>query len=221
LVFGGASVAAVGALTHAGLTGALAQETEGTPEAEATPEKSRPGQELREKLAAYPYSWSATSPATHLGDVYTLTVENTSAGPAKLWVFTIVMDHRQHHDEIVIQEEFELAAGESRELTVTNEYGTANHFVTRIATDAADAAALALAVTIADATGEVTATFNQRAFMIVNREELQKEREAQREAVRDAIRDRRRRRRRHDGHRGKDDAAGDTMDEGAEATPQA
>jgi hypothetical protein len=222
LVFGGASMAAVGALAAGGLTGALAQEGGGTPEAEATPEKTRPGQALREKLAEYPYSWSATSPATHQGDVYTLTAENTSAAPVKLWVFTNVMDHRQHHNEIVIQEEFELAAGETRELTATNKYGTANHFSTRIATDAADVAALALAVMVVDANGQEAASFNQRAFMIVSREDLEKEREARREELRDKRR-RPRRRRKHAGHDGKDDAAEDAMEDESDldATPEA
>ena len=111
IVFGGASAVAVGVLARGGLTGALAQETTGTPEAEGTAEATKPGQALRDKLAQYGFLWSATSPATHLGDVYTLTLENTSAGPVKLWVATIMMDHRQHQNDILVQEEFELAAG--------------------------------------------------------------------------------------------------------------
>jgi hypothetical protein len=202
VMFGGGAALAVAML---GRSGALAQE--GTPEpAEGTAEaETKP---LREKLEELGFLWSATSPATHLGDVYTLTATNTGEAPVTLWVFTIVMDHRQHHNEVVVQEEFELAAGESREATATNEYGTANHFSTRIATDAADASALALAVTVVDAGGQETATFNQLAFMIDSREELAERREARRAARRGL----RRRKRAHEGHEG--------MDEGVEGTPE-
>jgi hypothetical protein len=198
VLFGGASAAAVGVLVWNGMSGALAQE--------ATPEADK--QTLREKLEAYGYLWSATSPATHLGDVYTLTATNAGAAPVKLWVFTIVMDHRKHHNEVAIQEEVELAVGESREFTATNEYGTANHFSTRIATDAADATALSLEVTVVDANGQQTATFNQLAFMIDSREELQQLREERRAARRDRLA----KHRSHGGHGGADDEM-DGMDE--------
>jgi hypothetical protein len=170
----------------------LAQE--GTPEPEEGTKDKKP---LREKLEEFGFLWSATSPATHLGDVYTLTATNTGSAPVKVWVFTIVMDHRQHHNEVVVQEEFELAAGESREVTATNAYGTANHFSTRIATDAADAAALGLEVAVVDANGQTAASFNQLAFMIESREDLAARREAKRAARRGL-------RRRKDGHDGMD-----------------
>ncbi|HKG24416.1 MAG TPA: hypothetical protein VKB09_02160 [Thermomicrobiales bacterium] len=210
VLFGGASAVAVGVLAWSGMSGAQAQEA--TPEpADGTPEADK--QTLREKLEAYGYLWSATSPATHLGDVYTLVATNTGSAPVKLWVFTIVMDHRQHHNEVVIQEEVELAAGASRKFTATNEYGTANHFSTRIATDAADASALTLEVTVVDAGGQQTATFNQLAFMIDSREELQQRREERRAARRDRLAERRK----HGGHGGADDDM-DGMDEET-ATP--
>ena len=133
----------------------------------------------------------------------------------KLWIFTIVMDHRQHHHEVVIREEVELATGETREWTATNGYGTANHFSTRIATDAADASSLSLEVWVADAGGQQTATFNQLAFMIDSREELQRLREERRAGRRE----RRGKHRRHDGHDGADDDV-DGMEEDA-ATPEA
>jgi hypothetical protein len=202
VIFGGASAVAVGVLARGGLNGALAQETSATPPADATADATTPGHTLRQKLAQYSYSWSATSPATHLGDVYTLTVENTSASPVKIWLGTIVMDHRQHHNEVVIQEEFALAPGETREFTATNEYGTANHFSTRMATDEADASALALTVTVVDANGDETASFNQRAFMIVSRDELEQERQARLKELRDKRRPRRRRK--HLGQNGMD-----------------
>lgn len=189
VMVGGGAALAVAMLERSGV---LAQE--GTPE----PEEGDAGERkaLREKLEEYGFLWSATSPATHLGDVYTLTATNTGTAPVKVWVFSIVMDHRAHHNEVVIQEEFALAAGEAREVTATNEYGTANHFSTRIVTDAADAPALALAVTVVDGSGQEAASFNQLAFMIDSREELAARREA-RQAERRGLR---RRKRGHEEH---------------------
>jgi hypothetical protein len=205
VLFGGGAALAVAML---GRTGALAQE--GTPEPEEGPATDRKA--LRERLEEYGFLWSATSPATHLGDVYTLTAANTGTAPVKVWVFAIVMDHRQHHNEVVVREEFELAPGESREVTATNEYGTANHFSTRIVTDAADASDLELQVTVVDGNGQETTAFNQLAFMIESREELQ----ARREARQAARRELRRRRRRHGGHEGHEG-----MDDDGEGTPEA
>jgi hypothetical protein len=217
MLVGGASALAVGVLAGSGVRGAMAQEASPTPE-EGTPEARERARALKEKLEQYGYRWSATSPATHRGDVYTLTATNAGTAPVTLYVFTIVMDHRQHHNEIVIEEEFELAAGESRQVTATNEYGTANHFATRIATDAADGSTLTLTVTIVDASGQETATFNQRAFLVESREEIQARREQRRTEWAER---RRRRRRRRWGKHGEHDGMDDDHDgdDEAEATP--
>ncbi|MEA2594607.1 MAG: hypothetical protein QOF01_1076 [Thermomicrobiales bacterium] len=179
VMFGGASALAIGVLARSGMNGALAQEASPTP---ATGTSEVGAKTLKEKLEQYGYLWAATSPATHLGDVFTLTATNTGTAPVNLWVFTIVMDHRNHHNEAVIQEELELAVGESREVMATNEHGTANHFTTHLASDAGDASALTLDVTIIDGNGQVTASFNQRAFMIDSREGLKQAREERRAA---------------------------------------
>ncbi len=86
------------------------------------------------------------------------------------------MDHAQHHNELVIQETFELAPGARREFTATNAYGTANHFSTHLATDAGEPAMLSLTVTLHDSEGVETCRFNERAFMIRSREDLRQER---------------------------------------------
>ncbi len=56
-----------------------------------------------------------------------------------------------------------LAPGEQRELTAMNEYGTANHFSTRIGSQNQD---LKLQVTLTDASGDETARFDQGAFWV-------------------------------------------------------
>ena len=128
---------------------------EATPADEGLPESMRP-----------PFIWSATSPATNLGDEYQLVVENTSDVEQTIRVYTIVMDHQQHVNTMVVDEEVTLAPGEQRELTAVNEYGTANHFSTRIGSPTGDVADLTLTVTVTDATGAETAHFNQLAFLI-------------------------------------------------------
>lgn len=169
VLFGGGAALAAGMLARAGMNGVNAQEAtpttvDGTPQAD---EKT-----LKAKLEEYGYLWSAASPATHQGDVYTLTLTNPGTAPVKLWVFTILVDRRQAHREVAIKEEFALAGGESRELTATNGYGTANLFSTQIVTDAADTTALTVAVTIVDANGQETASFNERAFRIETFDEV-------------------------------------------------
>ncbi|HEY7032484.1 MAG TPA: hypothetical protein VH482_14180 [Thermomicrobiales bacterium] len=188
VLFGGGAALAAGVLAKSGIGGALAQDATPAP-AEGTPEAGK--QTLKEKLEQYGYLWSSASPATHKGDVYTLTVTNPGTSPVKLWVFTILADRRQRHVEVLIKEEFELAGGQSRDLTATNDYGTANLFSTRIVTDAADTSALTLNVTIADATGQQTATFDERAFRIesyADLKQLRQDRRAARKARRQARR---------------------------------
>jgi hypothetical protein len=109
------------------------------------------------------FKWSATSPAIHLGDQYRLVVGNAGESAQQLWVGTVIMDHSTHTTIPVLDETLELAPGEQRELTVVNQYGTANHFVTRVASDSRT---LSLSVTITDAAGQETARFNQRAFLV-------------------------------------------------------
>ena len=188
LIVGGASALALGALARAGASKDVAAEEEETAAGDAL---DRPS--LREKVQQYPYHWSATSPATHQGDTYTLVVQSTGTAAAKLWVWATIMDHRQRHHEPVVNEEFELAPAEVRELTAVNDYGTANHFVTRILTDAADVAALSLSVTVSDANGDETARFNERAFLIQSLEELRQRLEERRRHRRERRRQRPRR----------------------------
>jgi hypothetical protein len=187
VLFGGGAALAAGVLARAGMNGALAQEatpttTDGTPEVEA--------KTLREKLQEYGYLWSAASPATHQGDVYTLTSTNPGTTPVKLWVFTILVDRRHAHREVVVKEEFELAAGESRVLTATNGYGSANLFSTQIVTDAAATAALHVTVTLTDASGQETASFNEQAFLIESFADLKQLRQDRRQARRERRRGR-------------------------------
>src|SRR5215217_7474863 len=73
VLFGWASALALGALARSGVHGVLAQEASPAP-ATGTPEAG--AQTLKEKLEQYGYLWSATSPATHQGDVFTLTATN-------------------------------------------------------------------------------------------------------------------------------------------------
>jgi len=140
----------VAALTGAGI--ARGQEPTGTPAAAPADHQSRLG---------LPISWSATSPATHLGDAYALVLENTGAAAQDVWVRALIMDHRAHTNTVVVAERVTLAPGEEQEFTAANDYGTANHFSTRIGSETHD---LALTVTISDAEGEETARFTEAAF---------------------------------------------------------
>jgi hypothetical protein len=191
VLLGGASALTVGALARVGLKEARAQESEATPTGEEGEQSSLKA--LREQLDEYGFLWSATSPATHSGDTYTLTATNPGTTAVKLLVFTIVMDHKQHHNEVVVNEEVELAAGASHEFTATNDYGTANHFSTRIASTAADVSALTLSITVTTADGAASASFNEHAFMIDNRDDLEQERVSRRAERKEARKHRRRR----------------------------
>lgn len=88
---------------------------------------------------------------------------NTGDEAQEARVRTIIMDHRNHTNMDVVDEQVELAPGEEREFTAVNDYGTANHFNTKIGSETRD---LDLAVTITDAAGAATAWYNDAAFMV-------------------------------------------------------
>ena len=108
-------------------------------------------------------AWSATSPATHLGDRYQLVIENVDAAEQPVMVRVVVMDHATMTNTVVVDEAFQLAPGEQRELTAVNDYGTANHFSTHLRSETPR---LALTVTLVDAAGAETARFTQAAFQV-------------------------------------------------------
>ncbi len=137
--------------------------------------------EQMEILAGYGFLWSATSPATRLDDTATILLTNRGSDPLDIWVKTIIMDHQAHHNERVIDEMLTLNAGESRTLTAVNAYGQANHFSTRMAAGTGDPQELGLEVTITDASGTETASFNERAFWIKSYDEVLANAEARRE----------------------------------------
>jgi hypothetical protein len=115
------------------------------------------------KMPGWPLRWKATSPAIQEGDRYSLEVKNPGEEPQQARVRTVIMDHRNHTNTNVINDDLELAPGEQCELTAVNDYGPANHFNTIIGSETED---LDLAVTVADAAGEETARFSDRAFMV-------------------------------------------------------
>ncbi len=120
------------------------------------------------KGAGLPVRWSATSPAIHLGDRYTLDVTNTSDKDQKAWVRTMIMDHSAHKNTTAINEPLKLAPGEERELTAVNDYGEANHFQTTIGSQTKD---LSFTVKVTDSEGNETARFNQEAFRIQEKQQ--------------------------------------------------
>jgi hypothetical protein len=115
------------------------------------------------KMAGWSLRWKATSPAIHEGDQYTLVMKNTTEEDQEARVRTVIMDHRNHTNTDVIDEEVELASGEEREFTAVNDYGDANHFNTIIGSETRD---LDLAVSVTDSAGEETTRFNDKAFLI-------------------------------------------------------
>ncbi|MGH2535429.1 MAG: hypothetical protein ACRDJW_24475 [Thermomicrobiales bacterium] len=193
LMAGGASALALGVIGWRGAS-VIAQEAG----SDATPADP---QALREKLQEFDFLWRATSPATHRGDEYALTLTNTTSTPQEVWVRAVVMDHRAHTNTVVIDEITTIAPGASQDLAAANDYGTANHFNTTLATKTDMGITLIVTVTAAD--GVQTATFNERAFMVDSRADL----EAQAEARREAMRGRRRRRHGMDEHGGHGDEA--------------
>jgi hypothetical protein len=154
---------------------------------QATPSTGTDQQQTKPDLKAYVYFWSATSPATHKGDTYTLVLKNTGSTAQKLYVRTVIMDHRAMTNTPVISQELTLDPGAQQTLTATNDYGTANHFATRILTETDKD--LDVKVSLTDAAGQVTATFTQGAFWIQSRQDM-------REQLKGGLRQRRQLRRR-------------------------
>jgi hypothetical protein len=115
------------------------------------------------KVGGMPFQWKATSPSTHEGDRYDLTVTNTSDEVQEARVRTVIMDHRNHTNTDVIDEQVEIEPGEEREFTALNDYGDANHFNTIIGSETRD---LELAVSVTDAEGAETARFTGAAFTV-------------------------------------------------------
>lgn len=117
----------------------------------------------KNKMPGMSFRWKATSPAIHEGDRYNLLVTNTGEETQEARIRTVIMDHANHTNTDVVDEQIELAPGEEREFTADNDYGTANHFNTIIGSKTQD---LALAVSIADSEGTETARFNEKAFLV-------------------------------------------------------
>ena len=115
------------------------------------------------KVGGMPFQWKATSPSIHEGDRYDLTVTNTGDEAQEARVRTFIMDHRNHTNTDVVDEQVELEPGEEREFTALNDYGEANHFNTFVGSETRD---LDLAVTVTDAAGTETARFSGAAFMV-------------------------------------------------------
>ncbi|MBA4117062.1 MAG: hypothetical protein H0X71_11695, partial [Rubrobacter sp.] len=97
------------------------------------------------KVGGMPFQWKATSPSTHEGDRYDLTVTNTSDEAQEARVRTFIMDHSNHTNMDVVDEQVEIEPGEEREFTALNDYGAANHFNTMVGSETRD---LDLAVSV-------------------------------------------------------------------------
>jgi hypothetical protein len=115
------------------------------------------------KVGGMPLQWKATSPSTHEGDRYHLTVTNTGDEAQEARVRTFIMDHRNHTNTDVVDEQVELEPGETREFAALNDYGEANHFNTFVGSETRD---LELAVAVTDAEGAETARFTDAAFTV-------------------------------------------------------
>jgi hypothetical protein len=115
------------------------------------------------KVGGMPLQWKATSPSTHEGDRYYLAMTNTGEEAQEVRVRTFIMDHSNHTNTDVVDEQVELEPGEERELTALNDYGEANHFNTFVGSENRD---LELAVAVTDAEGAETARFTDAAFMV-------------------------------------------------------
>jgi hypothetical protein len=179
-------VAALAASTL-GIAGVVAKQA--TPSAES---------ETRGRgLKAFPYVWTATSPATHKGDTYKIVLGNTGAEVQKVMVRTVIMDHHAMRYVPVIRQELTFDPGAEQTLTATNDYGDANHFATRILSESNTG--LELQITLTDDSGQETASFNQGAFWVQERRELRKELRSELRDRRHTRRARRRSRRHHDG----------------------
>ena len=188
-VFGGTLVAA-NAVRAVG-----AQDAEDS--ADSIPERT-PG-EMQKLVETYGFLWSATSPSTHLGDVFEVTVTNRGSAMIKALPYVTIMDHTQHSSFPVIEEALELAPGESRASTATNDYGVANHFSTNMLVDTGDTAMLGIEAVIRDSTGAQTTSFNECAFWIRTAEEFKTMIESKKEGKMDGGH--------HGGHQPESDSA--------------
>ena len=92
--------------------------------------------------------WQATSPSTHEGDTLTAVFTNKGSSALTVWPSIIIMDHMNHHNESVVDEEFELPAGGERTFTAVNDYGVANHFSTRMLAATGDPAVLGIEISM-------------------------------------------------------------------------
>ncbi len=110
-----------------------------------------------------PVQWKATSPATNLGDQYSLVVTNTGDEAQWVNVNAFVMDHRAKVNTPLVKDRLELAPGEERELTAVNDYGAATHIMTRLGSETKD---LGLSVKLTNSSGKETARYDQGAFWI-------------------------------------------------------
>src|SRR5919107_6358316 len=115
------------------------------------------------KMGGMTFRWKETWPAIHEGDRYSLVMKNTTEEEQEARVRTVIMDHGNHTNTDVLDEQVELAPGEEREFTASNDYGDANHFNTIIGSETQD---LDLAVSVTDSAGEETARFTDKAFLI-------------------------------------------------------
>lgn len=153
-----AASSGAGALAHDDPQGDQMVETEQTETFVSAPDEA-----TRQQIRQMPVQWSATSPATHLDDQYRLIVTNTGAEAQEVWVSALIMDHSAHTNTFKIAERVELAPGEERAFTAVNDYGTANHFKTNVASETED---LTLLVTLTAASGEETTRFTEKAFWV-------------------------------------------------------
>lgn len=110
-----------------------------------------------------PVKWRAASPATNAGDQYSLVVTNTGDEAQQVNVKALIMDPRAKTNTPLITEQLELAPGEEREFTATNDYGDAPHIVARLGSETQD---LGLSVKLTDSSGKETARYDQGAFWI-------------------------------------------------------
>ena len=170
----------VGALSSAAIlsvfpTRIFAQE--GGTESGAEPNSDK--LQRRERFEELGFMWQATSPSTHEGDTLTAVFTNKGSSALTIWPSIIIMDHMNHHNESVVDEEFELPAGQSRTFSAVNDYGIANHFSTRMLAATGDPAVLGIEISIVDASGSQTAQFNERALWVKSFDEVKAIREEQ------------------------------------------
>lgn len=135
--------------------------------------------ERRRRFEELGYLWQATSPSIHVGDTLTAVFTNRSDSTLTIWPSIIIMDHPNHHNESVVDEELELPAGAEHTFTAVNDYGDANHFSTRMLAATGDPAELGIEITIVDATGQLTTQFNERAFWVKTWTEVMAARDAE------------------------------------------